>query len=206
MEDQQPQTNGEVIINTNYGELEVELWSKETPKTCRNFIQLCLENYYQNCKLFRLIPGFMVQTGDPTNTGKGGQSVYDKPFNDEFNQKLKFNHRGILGMANNGKNSNGSQFFITFDKCNYLDYKHSVFGKIVGNTIFNLLEIQKVETDGCDRPIQDVYIIETRVVVNPFNDVLVRNQVVEHKQPKQTRIKKMVKNTNLLSFDDDLSC
>jgi len=56
-------------------------------------------------------------------------------------------------MANNGKNSNGSQFFITFDKCNYLDYKHSVFGKIVGNTIFNLLEIQKVETDGCDRPI-----------------------------------------------------
>ena len=209
MEEQQPQTSGEVIITTNYGELQIELWSKETPKTCRNFIQLCLENYYQNCKVFRLISGFMLQTGDPTNSGKGGQSIYEQPFEDELNQKLKFSHRGILGMANDGtKNSNQSQFFITFDKCNYLDYKHTVFGKVVGNTVFNLLEMQKVETDSSDRPIQDIYITETRVLINPFEDILVRNRSIgkDQKEGKKTKMKKVVKNkrnTNLLSFDED---
>lgn len=109
-------------------------------------------------------------------------------------------------MANNGKNSNQSQFFITFDKCNYLDYKHTVFGKIVGNTIFNLLEMQKVETDSNDRPIQDIQIIQTKVIINPFNDILVRNNTInsQYKEGKQTKTKKnMKKNTNLLSFEED---
>ena len=83
----------------------------------------------------------MIQTGDPTNTGNGGESIYGDNFKDEFHQKLKFNYRGLLGMANSGKDSNNSQFFITFDACNYLDYKHTIFGKVVGDTIYNLINI-----------------------------------------------------------------
>ncbi len=78
-------------------------------------------------------------------------------------------------MANSGKDTNNSQFFITFDQCNYLDYKHTIFGKIVGETIFNLINIQNQETDDKDKPIDPIYIISTNVVHNPFNDIYVRS-------------------------------
>lgn len=112
----EPQTTGKVILKTTHGEIHVELWTKETPKACRNFIQLCLENYYDNCIFHRIIAGFMIQTGDPTATGTGGDSSYGAPFVDEFHSRLKFSHRGLVAMANVKKNDNKSQFFITLDK------------------------------------------------------------------------------------------
>jgi peptidyl-prolyl cis-trans isomerase SDCCAG10 len=72
----EPATAGKVLVTTTHGEIEVELWSKEAPKACRNFVQLCLEGYYDNCIFHRIIKEFMIQTGDPTGTGKGGDSVY----------------------------------------------------------------------------------------------------------------------------------
>jgi len=107
----EPPTSGKVILTTNFGPIDVELWCNECPRACRNFIQLCLEGYYDKTVFHRVIKDFMIQGGDPTGTGKGGESIYDggKPFIDEFHQRLKFSRRGILGMANPGTpNSNGS--------------------------------------------------------------------------------------------------
>lgn len=96
---QEPPTSGKVVLNTSHGEIEIELWTKEAPKASKNFIQLCLEGYYDNTIFHRLIPGFMIQGGDPTGLGSGGESIYGKPFNDEFHQRLKFSHRGIVAMV-----------------------------------------------------------------------------------------------------------
>jgi peptidyl-prolyl cis-trans isomerase SDCCAG10 len=84
------------------------------------------------------VPGFIIQSGDPTGTGLGGESFYGEPFNDEIHGRLKFNRRGLLGMANNSKrNTNNSQFFFTLDRADELTGKHTLFGKITGNTIYS---------------------------------------------------------------------
>jgi peptidyl-prolyl cis-trans isomerase SDCCAG10 len=86
----------------------------------------------------RVVPGFIVQSGDPTGTGRGGESFYGEPFADEIHGRLKFNRRGLLGMANNSKrNTNNSQWFFTLDRTDELTGKHTLFGKITGNTIFS---------------------------------------------------------------------
>src|SRR5690554_3092331 len=91
----EPATNGKLIIHTNIGDFNVELWTKEAPLACRNFIQHSLNNYYDKCQFFRVLKGFMAQTGDPTNTGTGGESIYGKPFKDEINSRLRFTRRGL---------------------------------------------------------------------------------------------------------------
>ncbi|EGR28537.1 peptidyl-prolyl cis-trans cyclophilin-type family protein, putative [Ichthyophthirius multifiliis] len=212
---QQPPTSGKVILITTIGDIDIEIWANETPKTCRNFIQLCLEGYYDNTIFHRLIPKFIIQGGDPTNTGTGGESIYGGTFQDEFHQRLKFSHRGILGMVNEeGKpNSNRSQFFITFDQCSWLDKKNTVFGKVTGNSIYNLMNLQELQTDKNDRPINPPKIIKTKVVVNPFQDITVRKdeeiyKEVENlnnkKEEKITQIKKnQIQKKNLLSFQEE---
>ena len=175
---QEPPTTGKVILITNYGNIDIELWTKETPKTCKNFIQLCLENYYNNNIFFRIINKFMIQTGDKTNSGKSGSSIYNNlEFKDEIHSRLKFNHRGIVAMANkNIKNSNLSQFFITMDKCPWLNNKHTIFGKVIGDTFFNAQNINELLTDKNDFPKVDPLpmIIKTEIVINPFNDIIPR--------------------------------
>lgn len=110
-------TKGRVIIETTAGELDVELWSKEAPKACRNFIALSLEGYYDGVIFHRVVPGFLIQTGDKTGTGGGGESFFGEPFEDEIHPRLRFPHRGIVAMANQGtKNTNDSQFIITLGK------------------------------------------------------------------------------------------
>ncbi|VDQ13146.1 unnamed protein product [Trichobilharzia regenti] len=94
-----------------------------------NFLALCASDYYKGCIFHRNIKGFIVQTGDPTGTGKNGQSIWKKKFKDEFHDSLRHNARGIISMANNGPDSNGSQFFITYSKQTMLDMKYSIFGK-----------------------------------------------------------------------------
>ena len=126
----EPATHGKIILHTTAGPLDVELWSKEAPKAVRNFVQLGLEGYYDGCIFHRVIKDFMAQTGDPTGTGRGGESIYGMKFADE-NFTVKHTGRGDLSMANAGPNTNGSQFFMTFIPCNWLDGKHCVFGKVV---------------------------------------------------------------------------
>lgn len=170
----EPSTSGKVIITTSFGEIEVELWTKEAPVTCRNFIQKCYDGYYDNCIFHRIIKDFMIQTGDPTGTGKGGESIFGYPFRDEFHSRLNFTHRGLVAMANSGKpNDNGSQFFITLNECQWLNEKHTIFGKVTGDTIYNVNAIGEVDTDDNDRPTEPIpKIIKTEVTVNPFPNIV----------------------------------
>uniref|UniRef100_U3INZ7 Peptidyl-prolyl cis-trans isomerase n=3 Tax=Neognathae TaxID=8825 RepID=U3INZ7_ANAPP len=119
-----------VLLRTTAGDIDIELWSKEAPKACRNFIQLCMEEYYNNTIFHRVVPGFIVQGGDPTGTGSGGESIYGAPFKDEFHSRLRFNRRGLVAMANAGPHDNGSQFFFTLGRADELNNKHTIFGKV----------------------------------------------------------------------------
>ena len=152
---------------------------------------------------------FMAQTGDPTNTGRGGSSVFDggRPFKDEFHSRLRFNTRGRVAMANEGrKDSNGSQWFVTLGECEWLNRKHTIFGKIVGATMYNAIQIGNVETEK-DRPVAPApKIVKTEVLANPFPDIEPRKptnveeeEVVEDFRKK----KKAKKKLNLLSFGEE---
>lgn len=127
----------------------------------------------------------MIQGGDHSGTGSGGQSVYGGPFEDEYHSRLKFAHRGIVAMANPGTpDTNQSQFFITLDQCPWLDRKHTIFGKVEGNTIYNLLKIGDLATDKkTDRPVVDPFptIKRVEVTINPFEDIFTRNLSVKDK-------------------------
>lgn len=151
------------------------MWPKEAPLACRNFIQLALEGYYDNTVVHRVIKNFMVQMGDPTGTGVGGQSIWGKPFKDEVHGRIKFNHRGQVAMANENKpNSNQSQFFITLDSCDWLHGKHTIFGKVTGSTFYNAMRMGEVDTGDLDRPVHEIRITSVEVLLNPFDDIVPR--------------------------------
>ncbi|XP_065558558.1 RING-type E3 ubiquitin-protein ligase PPIL2-like isoform X1 [Artemia franciscana] len=152
---------------TNLGPLNLELHSDLVPKTCENFLKLCEKGYYTGTKFHRSIKHFMIQGGDPTGTGEGGESLWNKPFNDEFKPNLSHSGRGVLSMANSGPNTNKSQFFITFRSCKHLDGKHTVFGRVVGG-LETLSAIERIETDNKDRPIEDIVIEGAQTFVDPY--------------------------------------
>ena len=173
----EPPTTGKVILETNYGNIDIELFTLEAPKSCRNFIQHCLNKYYNGCHFFKIFKNFMIQTGDPTNTGGGGVSIYSEDFRDEFHSRLRFNHRGVVAMNNKNKpNSNGSQFFITLEKCEEMNKKFTIFGKVTGPTFFNAVNISNLSADEDGIPLMNnkdeiPKIINTEVVINPFKDL-----------------------------------
>ncbi|XP_038068759.1 spliceosome-associated protein CWC27 homolog [Patiria miniata] len=200
----EPPTNGKVLLRTTCGDIDIELWSKEAPKACRNFVQLCLEGYYDGTIFHRIIKDFMGQGGDPTGTGEGGESVYGHPFKDEFHSRLKFSRRGLVAMANAGPNDNGSQFFFTFDRCEHLNNKHTIFGKVVGNTMYNMVKLAEVEVDDDDRPVYPPKIKSTEVLANPFDDIVPRQLKKEKdKEGKKKSKSKATKNFSLLSFGEE---
>nr|CAD7394170.1 unnamed protein product [Timema cristinae] len=161
----------QVLLKTTVGDIDLELWSKEAPKACRNFIQLCLEGYYNGTIFHRVVKGFIVQGGDPTGTGTGGESIYGEPFKDEFHSRIRFNRRGLLAMANAGRNDNGSQFFFTLGATPELHNKHTIFGKVSGETIFNMIKLQEALVDQDERPLYPQKIVKTEVLFNPFPDI-----------------------------------
>ncbi|CAN6440367.1 unnamed protein product [Victoria cruziana] len=111
----------QVVLDTSMGPITVEMYHKHAPKTCRNFMELSRRGYYNNVKFHRIIKNFVVQGGDPTGTGRGGESIYGSKFEDEIRSELKHTGAGILSMANAGPNTNGSQFFITLAPLPWLD-------------------------------------------------------------------------------------
>src|SRR6056297_181387 len=115
-------------ITTNRGAIRLELFEEKTPKTVANFVKLASDGFYDGLKFHRVIPDFMIQTGCPKGTGTGGPGY---TFEDEFHADLKHDGPGVLSMANAGPNTNGSQFYITHVKTDWLDGKHSVFGKVL---------------------------------------------------------------------------
>jgi len=140
-------------LHTNHGPIAIELYDDDAPKTVDNFVGLARKGFYDGVIFHRIIPDFMIQGGDPTGTGSGGPGY---TFEDEANDHPVA--RGALAMANAGPNTNGSQFFIvTADACPWLDGKHTVFGHVTdGMDVVNA--ISALETDGRDRPREDVVI------------------------------------------------
>ncbi|WKX94033.1 hypothetical protein Q1695_011358 [Nippostrongylus brasiliensis] len=200
----EPVTSGKVILHTTVGDIEIELWTKECPLACRNFIQLCMEKYYNGTIFHRLVKDYIIQGGDPTGTGRGGESIYGKPFKDEFHQRLRFNRRGLVGMANAGRDDNGSQFFFTVgNDVRDLDKKHTLFGKIVGNTVFNMLKMTECDVDDNERPRTIHKITGVDVLTNPFDDIKPRERVKEKKEKKKEKKPIETKKLNLLSFGDE---
>lgn len=144
------------IIKTNMGTIEIELFADQTPKTVENFVGLANKGYYNGVIFHRVIKDFMIQGGDPTGTGRGGESLWGGKFEDEIVPALKHDEPGMLSMANAGPNTNGSQFFITVVPTPWLDGKHTVFGKVI-NGMDVVYDISKVETSKPgDRPLKDV--------------------------------------------------
>ncbi|TRY93603.1 hypothetical protein DNTS_005199 [Danionella cerebrum] len=140
------------------------------PKAGENFIKLCKKGYYDGTVFHRSIRNFMIQGGDPTGTGTGGESFWGKPFKDEFRPNLSHTGRGILSMANSGPNTNKSQFFITFRSCTYLDRKHSVFGRVVGG-LETLTAMENVESNPkTDKPKSEIKIVSATVFVDPYEE------------------------------------
>jgi cyclophilin family peptidyl-prolyl cis-trans isomerase len=143
------------VIQTNMGTIEFELFADKAVKTVQNFVGLAEKGYYNGVIFHRVIDNFMIQGGDPTGTGRGGQSVWGKPFEDEVNTGLKHDSEGILSMANAGPNTNGSQFFITLKDTPWLNGKHTVFGKVISGMDV-VKAIGKTKTDQNDRPQSDI--------------------------------------------------
>ncbi|XP_009767715.1 peptidyl-prolyl cis-trans isomerase CYP57 isoform X4 [Nicotiana sylvestris] len=206
----EPPTKGKVVLNTTYGPIDIELWPKEAPKAVRNFVQLCLEGYYDNTIFHRVIKSFLVQGGDPTGTGTGGESIYGGVFPDEFHSRLRFKHRGLVACAGAGSpNSNASQFFMTLDRCDFLDKKHTIFGKVSGDSIYNLITLGEVETGKDDRPVDPPpKILSVEVLWNPFEDIVPRAKLAKALPSEVTTEKKdakhkATKKLNLLSFGEE---
>ena len=151
----------QVLMQTSKGDIVLEIYTGEMPITGGNFVKLVNEGFYDGVIFHRVINGFMIQSGDPTSTGRGGPGYVIK---DEFSgTDLDQNDRGTISMANSGPNSGGSQFFINLADNNFLDGKNPVFGKVVeGLDVVDSIGITK--TDSEDRPIEEVKIISAKVI------------------------------------------
>ena len=177
-------SNPLVTVHTNHGDFKLELFPEIAPKTVENFVTHAKNGYYNGVIFHRVIEDFMIQGGDPTGTGMGGESIYGRTFEDEFSREA-FNLYGALSMANAGPNTNGSQFFIVTAKhvpaqmltqlkemgwpekiveayakdggTPWLDHRHTVFGRVVEGMDV-VLEIEGVKRNGQDRPLEDVVI------------------------------------------------
>ena len=153
------ETTPVVVFETTQGSFEVSLFPRVAPKATENFVSLVQSGYYNGTVFHRVIKNFMIQGGDPTGMGTGGQSVWGHNFADEFVPALKFEKKGILAMANRGPNTNGSQFFITTAATPWLNQKHTIFGEISSG--YNIVEkIEQTQTGPGDRPITTQKIIK----------------------------------------------
>ncbi|CAN6834967.1 unnamed protein product [Brassica oleracea var. botrytis] len=156
----------EVTLETSMGPFaaEFDIYS-DVLQTLTNFVELSRRGYYDNVLFHRIIKDFIVQGGDPTGTGRAGQSIYGSKFEDEIKPELKHTGAGILSMANAGPNTNGSRFFITLAPAPSpsLDGKHTIFGRVCrGMEVIKRLG--SVQTDNTDRPIHEVKILRTKVI------------------------------------------
>ncbi|KAG9102466.1 Peptidyl-prolyl cis-trans isomerase cyp10 [Ceratobasidium sp. 370] len=134
----------------------------------QNFLALCASGAYDGCIFHRNIKGFMIQTGDPTGTGKGGQSIWGKPFGDEIRATLKFNARGVVAMANSGPDSNKAQFFITYAKQSHLDAKYTIFGKVIDGADTTLDAMERVVVNEKHRPLHEIKLNSVTIHANPI--------------------------------------
>lgn len=184
-------TKGYARITTSLGELNVELSPEFAPKAVWNFVQLARKGYYDGVVFHRNIRNFMIQGGDPTGTGKGGQSIWGKNFVDEFDGPATHDARGIVAMANKGKNTNSSQFFILYRPAKHLDRKHTIFGKVVGG-LETLSRLENAEVRESDkRPVEDVVIKEVSVFVDPFEEFQKQKREKDDAEREREEVRRM---------------
>ena len=143
-----------VVLETNKGDIQLQLYSDRAPKAVENFVTHVENGYYDGVIFHRVIKNFMIQGGDPTGTGRGGESIWGEPFEDEFTPNLVFDRDGLLAMANSGRNTNSSQFFITTAPTPWLNGQHTIFGEVVGG-YETLRKIENTEVSRGDRPVRD---------------------------------------------------
>ncbi|MBR4597523.1 MAG: peptidylprolyl isomerase [Opitutales bacterium] len=149
-------------LKTRHGDIKIKLFSDKAPKTCENFATHIKNGYYDGLIFHRVIRDFMIQGGDPTGTGRGGESIWGKAFADEFSPDLSFDRKGLLAMANAGPNTNGSQFFITTVETPWLTNHHTIFGEVVEG--YDAVEkIERCRTGFMDRPVEEQKIIKAEI-------------------------------------------
>lgn len=166
-----------VLIETSRGDIVIDLHVDACPTACKNFIKLCKTKYYNFALFHNVQPGSLIQTGDPTGTGTGGESVYKRLygdqatyFDDEIHRRLRHTKAGCVSMASATKNANGSQFFITVaDEQTHLDDRYTLFGE-VAEGLEVAREISNVYADSDGRPYQNIRIRHTIVLDDPFED------------------------------------
>jgi len=152
-----------VLLETTRGNIEIRLYPAKAQMAVENFIGLVEKGYYDGIIFHRVIPGFMIQGGDPTGTGRGGESLWGRPFQDEFRSGLKFDKPGILAMANSGPNTNGSQFFITVAPTPWLNNHHTIFGEVVKG--YDIVEkIEKTPTGPGNLPRTEQKILKATLI------------------------------------------
>lgn len=155
-----------VLFETSAGSFVVELYYKHTPRTAYNLAALANNGYYDDTPIHRIVRDFMVQLGDPTGTGRGGECIWGGKFEDEILRTLKHTGAGVVAMANSGPNTNGSQFYVTLKPTPWLDGKHTVFGRIYrGMGVIQRLGM--VATDADDKPQSPVKIHRARPFKGP---------------------------------------
>ena len=154
--------NFNVVLETTQGDVEIELMPGIAPLAVANFVGHIKSGYYDDLIFHRVIEGFMVQGGDPLGTGTGGESIWGKNFPDEFSPEARFDTEGLLAMANSGPMTNGSQFFITTSKPEWLNDKHTIFGKVVKG-YDKVKKIEGVEKGNGDKPVEDQKIVKAYI-------------------------------------------
>lgn len=152
-----------VILKTTQGDIKLRLFPKIAPKACENFVKLVEKGYYNGIIFHRVIKDFMIQGGDPTGSGCGGNSIWGHPFEDECDANVGFDKQGLLAMANAGPSTNGSQFFITTVPTPWLHMHHTIFGEVAeGYEVVK--KIENCETGFMDRPVQEQKILSAEVM------------------------------------------
>ncbi|KAH7132617.1 hypothetical protein B0J11DRAFT_522117 [Dendryphion nanum] len=181
---------GYARISTSLGDLNIELLPEFAPRAVWNFVKLAQKGYYRDTIFHRNIKGFMIQGGDPTGTGRGGQSIWGKPFEDEFDGPEKHDKKGVLSMANKGKGTNTSQFFITYRPVPHLDRKHTIFARIVGGLDTTLKSMELAPVGEKDKPVDDIEIHDVVVFVDPFEEWEKERKDKESKEAEEAEIQR----------------
>ncbi|PYI07802.1 cyclophilin-like protein [Aspergillus sclerotiicarbonarius CBS 121057] len=231
----EPTATASATLHTTLGPLHIALFASQTPLTCRNFLQHISDNYYTGTIFHRIVPNFILQGGDPTGTGSGGTSIYEDPLfeydatardpnekvvlRDELHSRLKFNRRGLLGMAKSEDGTYGSQFFITLgDVGRELNGQCTIFGRIEGDSIYNVLKIAEGEVvEGTERPVYPIRVTGGEIgELGPLEGRIVKRDVTARatgggdaeekgkgKKGAQTKKKNKKGGKTLLSFGDE---
>ena len=160
----------QVVLETTSGKITLDLFPQAAPKAVENFVTHINNGYYNGVIFHRVIRKFMIQGGDPTGTGRGGESIWGMDFEDEISKGYAFDKAGVLAMANAGEHTNGSQFFITTTRSPHLNGKHTIFGAIsqkdAQESFKTLRKIEYTPTDSAHKPLKEQKILNAYIVVH----------------------------------------